>query len=938
MAQGEIIKGHWGEYKTFRGPNNELTEQQEGSFLEGVGPGKEYKQEIRDNFTWSCVEKNGRLYVVTTYSAPQKGNNVGASYQYVQYSAATPAYLKGTEKSIFIPLPNEQMFCAVAKGEISIQEDWINQFRKEKWSDSSSLERSLELKGIQQEVIADLACRCLYRGSVNDNRGLVIFVPSDRTDYSPSYLRYCRTIMSMVAGCVPVGLRRYLRFATNPDAQDQKKFYVFFAPEGTELSAEQTGFSLFPESFEPSDDLLLAPEIVEVIRRAAAQGPNGIIELCQGLECDQELDTLDLDQYVRYLRQEANRGKELTWDELREYDKTLAVSTLPKKDRERFIDCIRERLGDNTLDSLLEEDPDLQRVSSINQLMEFLSHYSEVFWGLQMRLGAELSQKLLCQCISTNWTLGQIADYSEQMQELRPAAEKSIKIRSKGQSAPSVSALSILDSDAICAHLDNDLARLKEEKCKQFEQKFVSDLPKLIFASSDELSDAVNQTNLCTKEIRTNCLKKLNQAVEVMLADDKYTEGEKRTCCEAVSESLPHGQRNMLNRIIQAWEEDLAERKKRFESMNSFSAYLSLKKEDIESEQILWQNFDKEGDRQNASLSEFQNGYQLATVKSWAGMEDERLILRRFVQEHQMGIWIDSTTSINNLYSEVLAYQELLSGENKVYIWYPGAEEGKHLLVEDVLQTIMLIRKAHRDGHLDNSSELRGCKATLMCLAQAGMLHRGNTEPLNQYLPEAVRRLVPRSPAKKKKLRWQFIAFVEGVVSILIIAALSIALLLPRPAQDDIDADHFDEVPTMTVGPGPSLNPQDDINSAAPSYSVQPTQPLQNEDDWNSPEPVPPEETQPAEPAPTLPPAPQSAELVVPPPSRPSNTVPEPPPPAPSASQATEPDVPPSEPQIVEPEPEPDPVPSPFDAIQITDQNQPEPFDGPDGGFTETGE
>lgn len=920
MAQSEFLKGHFGDFKTFRGPNNELIGQQEDSFLEAVLPGNGYGSVIQDNLTWRCVEQNGRIYVVTTYSAPQKENQVGAYYQYVRYSAATPECLKDTEKYMFVPFPDEKLFYSVANGYTSIQEDWISQSRKEQWSDlSMSLslcERPNETKNIDQEVIAELACCCLYRGIVNDYSGLVIFVPKTYTVLFSSYLRYCRTIMSMVAKCIPAGLRRYLRFATNPDAQGQKKFNVFFAPEGTELEPEQTGFHLVSGGFKPPDRLPLAPEIAEVIHRAA-QGRNSIIlnEIYQDLERNQELDTLYPERYVRYLRQKARRGEKLDWILLRTYNKELAASTLSIEDRNWLINCIGEQLGGNTLDSLLEEDPDLKRSSNRDQLMETISNYSEIFKALEMRLGEELSRRLLRQCVLPSWTLEQVTEYSNQMRELCSAIGEDTKIYGRDQSAPSFSVLSILDQNAINAHLNNILPELIQKKSIQLEQSFIDYLPELIFKPDGKLSDMIKQIDLCSKEIRSNCIRQLIHAVETVLADDKYSEDEKRSCYKAVaSQSLTGSQHNKLDSVFQAWEEKLDKRKELLTSMNNFGAYLSLKKEDAEFEQVLWKNFDEKSDYQKSGLAEFRRAYEQIAGKSWAEMEDERFILWHFVQNHQMGIWIDSTTVLNDLYSELLAYRTLLKDVDDVYMWYPGIEKGKQLPVEDVLQTINLIREVHRNKPL-NPNSFYSYRNVLMCLAKAGMLRKDNTETLYQYMPDAVRGLILHSPAKKKKLGWQFVAFVEGVASILIIVSLTMALLLPRPAQDDIDAGHTGEVQTMTLEPNPSLKPQDDINSAA-----LPTLSLQNEDDLISPEPSHPEGTQPVEPEPTLSTASQSAEPVVSPPNQiqtesPSLSVP----------QSAEPIVPSSsEPQTAEPDS------SPSDAVQITDQNQSQPIDDPD--------
>lgn len=840
MIQGEILKGHYGTFKVFRSPDNGLSEWQERAFLESIAPGNGYGSILQDNLTWRCVSVDGRNFVVTTYSAPQTENQVGGVYQHVRYFEADVESLgEAAEKSLFAPFADETAFEAVAGRKTALGGNWLVEFRKTHLaSDQQSSERPNEMKQLDEQAMADLVCDCLYRGMVGDYSGLVIFVPKAYTFVPATYLRCCRTVMAMIAACVPFGLRRFLRFATNPDFQGRKHFNVLFAPEGTVLEPGQIGFFLYGKGRDKLDTPPLVPELVRLIRLTSKSRDRAVLNrVYQGLERGMRLEELDEQQYAIYLRQEDRSRENLDWELLRQYDRDLSEPALRETDQSRIRRSVLDQLGKGTPDNLLREDPALREASSLKDLAQALSNYVRVLDVLDEDLGRELSATLLQQCLRPERELEALNGDFELLCVICSTQNREVQENAEASAYP-LQVLRLLDKGAVTAHLSK-LSKIIQDRSRQRESDFFHALPGLVRGPFTELADAVEKLGPCKEAVLGNCMDRLVIETAAMLLDRALSEEERRSRCEEIRMLLDDSRRAGLDREVQNWERTLNERRQRLDSMTSFSAYLCLGVEDEECEAALWEHL-RTQDGRRCGLRAYQRAYEQTAGRAWPEMWNKRSMLSRFVEKYQMGIWIDQETSWPDLRSELLAYRFLLKNMDQVYFWYPGAGEGEQLPLEDVMRTIEFVRAGQKERLSDDPDRYSANTDALICLAQAGMLRRDNVKTLNSHLPENVRRLIQQKSGKKRSLSWRFIALVEGIAAILIISALSAALFLSGPGK---------ERPEPVAGPSSEVWNTELITSPfGGNHTVEPTASLPDKPQAFGPASNPSGEAQSAEP------------------------------------------------------------------------------------------
>lgn len=780
MVRSEFLRGHFGTYQTFRNPQNQLAESCQDALLAATAPGSEFGETIRDNQTWRCLEVEGRFFAVSTYSAPQT-QRTGTIYQHARYFEAAPESLwKEMEASIFSAFADEAAFEAVARGDISVQENWLQEFGKMRRPPVDMRQPpSMELT-LDTEAVAALAYACLYRGIVKDYSGLVVFVPKSYNTRAGTYLRYCRSIMLRVASCVPYGLRRYLSFATNPDSNGMKNFHVFFAPEGTELHGRQVGVSLpFRNSGRNAESMpehSLPQDLARLIREAASSA-SVLEQVYDKLERGADLRSLEPKQYAQ-LQKRLSLGREpLDWKVLQEYQKQLLAPELDPREREAIRQTLLSQLGGGSLDTVLESAPELQKSAGIDQLMEALNVYSQVIRLLGKRLGNSFSAQLLRQCGASGWRL------EEMNQTYYLFSQSSASGTEAGRGV-----LSLLDDAAFVSWL-NELKSLIDRKNEEVRRDFLKNVPDLVRRHREWLPEAVQVLGECRKSVKTECLDTLTREAEELLKDSRVPEPEKRLCHEEISPYLEEKQRETLSLVFMAWEQAWKERQTTLDSMTSFPAYLALEHEDQECEDRLWEELQRSGGK-DAGLGELLSAYEWTRHRPGLEIAGEQDMVPRFVRKYKMGIWVDRTTRLESLHKELLAYRHLCANERDVWLRSEQEKERK-FPVSDLLDAVEFVwdvqNGASPEGDRWNVHNVR-MENMWKFLAREGLL-RGCGPEVESCLPRSVVSLLnddKPQPVKAKRRDWDWkqIAILEGVIALIIILVLSAVLLFSRPAAE----------------------------------------------------------------------------------------------------------------------------------------------------------
>lgn len=787
MDRSEFLRGHFGKFQTYRDRGNLLGESHEDDLLAATAPGTGYGERIRDNQTWRCLETGGQFYAVSTYSAPQTQRISGTFFQHVQYMEATLENIRdGMESGIFTAFANEAAFEAVAQGDITLGENWLQEFGKKCRPPMNMRQPSpLELR-LDPDAVASLACACLYRGWVKDYSGLVILVPLSYTYLSESYLRYCRSIMLRIASCVPYGLRRYLSFATNPDSNGMKNFSVLFAPEGTELDRRQVGVSLATWGGESGKmpEHSLHPDLEQMIRETV-RTPAILDQVYENLERGTELRSLEPKRYAQMERRLVLSREPLSWKQLREYQRQMTELNLDAKERETLRQMLVSQLGSGALDAVLETDPELQNVAGIDQLIKTLEAYGEVLRLLGKKLGPTLSARLLRKCGASSWKLGRINQTYQILCE--DPFEADSERKGGGRSA-----LALLDDVAFTSWL-GELQRLIKRKNEEIRRDFLKEVPNMICQHREWLSEAIHLLEECQESVRNECLDALVEEAVEQIKGSRLPEEEKRHCYEEICPHLEGWHQENLRQVFEDWEQALEVRRAQLDSMTSFTSYLALGCEDLECEERLWEEFRRAGWK-HAGLGEFLRAYEWTKRRSWPGLAEEPAMVSRFVREQKMGIWLDRTTRLESLYEELLAYRYLCKKEEDVWLRCEQEAEWK-FRVSDVLESVEYVWRLQNGERPEESLWDPHIENTLNYLAKAGVLRGCGPEVERQLPPSTAEILGDSRPRKAKRRNWKRIAILEGIIALVLILALSVGLVcslsLGRagPAEDSTTAE-----------------------------------------------------------------------------------------------------------------------------------------------------
>lgn len=723
---GEILKGHAGQYRNFSYPQGALIQQEEDECLSGILPG----DKDRGNQTLRYVScNNGRRLLVSAYSAAQKNRSVGAIYQHAAFFENFQQWFESNaaHEVVFFHFAGEEDFQSVASGQMQLSNGWHRC--------GAGLEETLCQLPLTPDQQADLACCCLYKGMTNVFGSLVILVPG-----SEDYAAYCRTVMERVLSCVPIGLWRYLSFATNPDETGKKNFAILFAPEGTTVqSGEQTAIWL-DDSVWPVRHHL-RHETAELIR-AAAENPTILKTVSEELEREERLEDLTEERYVNFWQQHQLRLNPLDCATLKQYCGQLG-QRLSKRERGRLEKELRDRLSaPGTLEHILRMDEELLRAASSKTLDAGLKAYDAVFHVLDRGLDRAFSTELLDRMLPLGHrTLEQLDEDAARLDRCQSAGEGGV-----------------LDAAAV-RECREALQRETEEANRRRKEDFEREIP----AGWDwsHLRTLVEQLKPCQEHVRSDCLNDLSQlAVEYLERSSLSENGTQEFYAQMVELVGDGPERDPLNRWYQEWQQRLEERQRVLEYMTSYWDYMKLERPDGECLQYLLNRFEQEENR-NAGIQELLRAAELKWSEAWPCLLD-RLdgLLKELQQEQRLGVWLEPKKSLAELYSELLACRmiEQNVGEIRLQLWYQDAGKAKSVRLSKVLETVGLLQQMMLDGRQNGSDRCN--QETLQALQDAGMIQEENRELLqdmpNTKNPERLDKKAERKggkhPQRKKKL------------------------------------------------------------------------------------------------------------------------------------------------------------------------------------------
>lgn len=714
---GEILKGHYGQYRVFQYSEIGLPEKLSERFLQGTSPGNCSWA----NQTWRCLENDG-LFIAASCCDRQKKRSVDTCYYHARYfSASVEALRSAMDDSIFSRFATEDEFEQIASGEIPLAPGWLG-------SHLSNAKDSCRSVSLDPARLADLACACLYRGAVQDYSGLVILVPAP---FQYNGLGYCRRIIKKISDCIPFGLRRYLSFATNPDDLGRKAFTVSFADKEDQAASGRMCVSLYKNGPWPDSlNYALDPEIVELIG-AVAQNRSILEKIYSIVEEGAELEQLTLERYASYWRTQKWDYLPLNWELLREYQKSLEHNELNAEDQEYISAHIAGRL-DGSLDEVLLGDPDLRDISTLEQLLLWLQEYRQVFETLGMSLGYGLSTQVLEQCLPISLPLEELLAYNRSLED---------------------------KWGEFCARMNEEvLQRHKEQVQKLIEQEnnirtraFLDELPQhLDNWREGGLSTAKKLLSHCDKTIIDRCMHSLAQsALDRLNKDSGIPEADVCGFYQAVTGVLEIEQQKDLIDWMSQWEQAQKERKELLKKLTSFEAYLSVESPDEGCARALWDHFTERGRRQ-AGMNDLLLAAERVEQKAWP-LLSARLgqILTQFVKTYRMGVWVDAQTRIVSLYSDLLHYQMLVDDSVKtVYLWYEDEQEPQELTLDEMLRTIEIVIYARQEKTWEIS---RKCSdKALECLIKFGMVRQEDHSLLVPFLNNRAQPLFPEESSGGK--------------------------------------------------------------------------------------------------------------------------------------------------------------------------------------------
>lgn len=710
-VRGEILRGHFSEYKTFIYPPQALTQNQIDLCLQDTLPGPFDS----GNQIWRCENFSGQPLLVSAYGAYQKKNKVGGDYCNALYLELTVEALhRCIEKTIHFAFASEEDFLAVAEGTTAFQEGWK--------CTGAVAEQKPYLLELSPERLAELACCCLYCGLVKKLGYLVILVPD-----SVDYLACCRSVMVRILSCIPVAMRRYLSFATNASDMEKKRFAVLFAPQGTVVSSKQLAVPLYDTAAWPENvtKTSLPQELPDLIERAAAV-PSILEDVYNSVEKDHELDSLSAKSYNGFWLQYVLKLAPPDYKSLQKCSAWLSRPDVPQRDKAEIVSNLNARISDKDLEQILDTDPNLRNAKTPRDLVDVLEKYKPLLDQCDKKLSLPFSSKILKRCVQ-QWAMIHISP--EELIEYKNDMEK-------------CSTLNLLDPYTVKGKCD-EIERGLNSAIRTRETKFRNILSRTDdIWTADRLKPELESLSLCGSEVREKCLVELSQSAVERLTRKQVADSEIPAFYEMVSALLENEtQRKPLRDWYEKWKTQQENEKKVLATMSGFRAYFMLGASRDQYTEQLWERFEVDG-RKTAGIIDFIRAAERVYHRSWPEMiENLSAPLHAFVENHRMGVWLEPGKPWDALYSELLAYKKLASNgrqHNKVFMWYEDVREPERVDLEELLETIDFFGSVLAD-ETDEDTPVDGqySSKAFQCLLSAGMFNADAVPKLDSYLRAA---------------------------------------------------------------------------------------------------------------------------------------------------------------------------------------------------------
>ena len=585
----------------------------------------------------------------------------------------------------------------------------------------------------------------------NDFGSLVILVPG-----SQDYAAYCRTVVEDVLRCVPIGLWRYLSFATNPDEVGKRNFAVLFAPEGTMVRAgERSAIRLDDETWPVSHTL--RPETAELIRRGGGgprpaahggrpAGAGGGVGAADGGALCELLAAVPAQRQAHGLHCPA----------------TVQQPAGPEP----------EPPGAGPAGGGAEEPPERPRQPGAGpgagRDPDGGYHAGGAgpgpvglrpcFRALDRGVDRIFSARLLDRILSSGRrTLEQLAEDGRRLDRCGSAAEDGL--------------------------LDREAVRQRREKLDR-ETEAANRLRKEAFERAipaawdwDRLRGLLDGLKPCREEVRHSCRSALARLAAEHLEEAGLSESRAREFYAQITGLLGGGpELAPLEAWYRTWQQHLEERRAVLEGMTSYRAYLALGRRDEACLDRLLDWFDNSGYR-SAGVKDLLQAAELEWGEAWPRLLD-RLedLLRVLGQRHRLGVWLEPGKRWEDLYSELLACRIIgqKTGEGKICLWYQGAGEARPMKLSKVLETVEMLQPVVLDGKRDSGGWYN--REALRVILDAGMVSREEVALLRDVLDAKDLDLLDRSGTRegKKKPRRSF--RVPAVWKIAVLAAVALVL------------------------------------------------------------------------------------------------------------------------------------------------------------------
>ena len=491
---GEVLKGHDASYVTFRYERPLLNKEREDKFLNDVvNPG----DPKYPNITWFCTtDAKGKYYLVSICKSLQNKDKT-TYFTHCRYKAITTVedLHEPLEDSLFLPFATEADFykvCREEKEECVLHPGW----NPNSVSVSPSQKRTIDDLEKNADALAKLACWSYYKKAIGSPDPLLIEVPGSYQATPETYLNFCRKVMFQIVRCIPYGLRRFLRFSTNPSGDKLSEVCAGFIPRGTRMNGatitdiSASGLSNYPGG--------LKEEFIKLIEEAAKKsGSDAFLrQVYDKVEQGETVDYLEEKLYVNY-SQALHRA--LTPELFKEQ-----IQVIQKNDNgmtRSFLDTSLSRLSEKnlTLGDVIKKDDEFEKSASLSEVLSVLEKYTLAFemnygkTGRKETMDREWTDAVLQKIEERAWQFVKLDRYVSDLSVFRNAEDDQSKT---SKELPGLEGWRLLDPQSRENHYRNIRQIYKVEREKMFfgwKQKLIAYIGKNDWESCKQTVEQMRQ-------------------------------------------------------------------------------------------------------------------------------------------------------------------------------------------------------------------------------------------------------------------------------------------------------------------------------------------------------------------------------------------------------------------------------------------------------------